>query len=155
MFHFYNPFPQSLETQVTRGQAEFIKALTLKRVVCLILGLFFLGIAAVGVVLPGVPTTGPLLAASFFLTKSCPVLENRLIRNRFFGRYLQYLGGDQPIPSNVRRNAILAMWLSITVSCYITFILGYEPWKILCILVGGVLGHICIRRFRLNPRSED
>lgn len=69
MFHFYNPFPSSLETQVTRGQAEFIKALTLTRIVYLILGLVFLGIAAVGVVLPGIPTTGPLLAASFFLAR--------------------------------------------------------------------------------------
>ncbi|MCP4887800.1 MAG: DUF454 domain-containing protein, partial [Planctomycetaceae bacterium] len=40
-----------------------------------LLGLLLVLLAAIGVVLPGIPTTGPLILASICLTKSSPRLE--------------------------------------------------------------------------------
>ena len=62
------------------------------------LGIFFVGLGALGVFLPGIPTVGPLLLASFFFTKSFPALEQRLIRNQFFARFLPYLDGSHEMP---------------------------------------------------------
>ncbi|MBX3416667.1 MAG: YbaN family protein [Pirellulaceae bacterium] len=104
------------------------------------LGLFFVGLGAIGVFLPGIPTTGPLLLASFLFTKSCPYLEQRLIRNRFFGRYLKYLDDREPMPMRAKIAAIVMMWVSIVVSCAI-FCLLPQPhyWSaIICIFLGGV-----------------
>lgn len=153
MFLYNNPFLQPADCSQADRHIEFIKAITLRRIVYLTLGLLFLGVAAVGVVTPGIPTTGPLLLASFLLTKSCPALEKRLIRNRFFGRYLMYLDGSQAIPPQTRRNAIVAMWGSISLSCLVSIIfMGKGSMFAACLLLAGVVGHFCILRFRL-PRN--
>ena len=65
-----------------------------KRYIHATIGFLFVIVAAIGAVLPGIPTVGPLMLASFFLLKSSPALEKRLVRNRFFGKYLAHLDGN-------------------------------------------------------------
>ncbi len=120
-----------------------------KRMLFLGLGILFLMLAIAGVLLPGVPTTGPLIAASFFLTKSCPRLEQRLIRNRFFARYMQYLDGRSVMTDQVRFKAIVAMWTSILISGMVVLLTaGAAPLFILGMVCGGSVGTICIWKFR-------
>ena len=47
-------------------------------------GVLAVGLAALGVVVPGLPTTVFLIAASYCFARSCPWLEERLLRNRPF-----------------------------------------------------------------------
>ena len=90
-----------------------------KRLTFALLGLAFVALGAVGVFLPGIPTVGPLLAASFFFTKSFPQLERRLIRNRFFKPYLKFVDGDVPMPLKAKLISMVLMWASILTSCSI------------------------------------
>lgn len=80
------------------------------------LGLACVGLAGVGVVVPGMPTTIFLIAASYLFTRSCPWLEEKLIRSRPFRPYLRYLDGDQPMPRRARISALVMMWTAVAMS---------------------------------------
>jgi uncharacterized membrane protein YbaN (DUF454 family) len=119
-----------------------------KRMLMAGLGIFFVAIAAVGVFLPGIPTVGPLLLASVFLTKSSPALERRLIRNRFFASYLHYLDGSKELSPQAKRASIGLMWLSISISYSVLYFTGKGPiWLLVILVVAGLVGTVFIWRF--------
>ncbi len=64
-------------------------------------GVTLVGIGAVGVFLPGLPTTIFLLGASWCFTRSCPWLEERLIRIPLFRPFLVYLDQGAQMPRKV------------------------------------------------------
>ena len=49
------------------------------------LGFLSLGIAVVGLVLPGIPTTGPVLLSAYLFSRSSERFDNWLIGHRVFG----------------------------------------------------------------------
>lgn len=51
----------------------------------MVLGWLWVAIAFVGIVLPILPTTGPILLAAFFFSKSSERFDHWLVTNRFFG----------------------------------------------------------------------
>ncbi|MCA9118131.1 MAG: YbaN family protein [Planctomycetaceae bacterium] len=70
-----------------------------RRAVCLLLAGFFFSLGALGVILPGLPTTPFLLLTSYFLARSSPRWHAALLRSRWFGPVLrdwQEQGGVRP-----------------------------------------------------------
>jgi uncharacterized protein len=121
----------------------------LKRYTHATIGLLFVVVAAVGAVLPGIPTVGPLMLASFFLLKSSPALEKRLVRNRFFAKYLAYIDGTTPMTNRMRISSILMMWLSISISATISMLTGdIKFWLIGILVIAGLIGTVFIWRYR-------
>ncbi|MDA7858449.1 YbaN family protein [Mariniblastus sp.] len=121
----------------------------LKRYTHATIGLLFVVVAAVGAVLPGIPTVGPLMLASFFLLKSSPALEKRLVRNRFFAKYLAYIDGTAPMTNRMRISSILMMWLSISISATISMLTGdIKFWLIGILVIAGLIGTVFIWRYR-------
>jgi len=121
----------------------------LKRYTHATIGLLFVIVAAVGAVLPGIPTVGPLMLASFFLLKSSPALEKRLVRNRFFAKYLAYIDGTTPMTNRMRISSILMMWLSISISAAVSMAAGnIKFWLIGILVTAGLIGTVFIWRYR-------
>jgi len=87
--------------------------------------LFFLFLAAVcfllacvGIVIPGLPTTPFLLLTSYFLVRSFPQLNSRLLKSRLFGPILidwQVHGG---IRNHVKVKAVSAVLLAVSLTMY-------------------------------------
>lgn len=122
----------------------------------LALGILFVGIAAIGVFLPGIPTVGPLILASVFLTKSSPRLERKLIRNRFFAAYLHYLDGTREMPLRMKLTSIGLMWISILISCFaLGALTGGSIWLPAVVVAAGLVGTVFIFRHgrRGSPNS--
>jgi uncharacterized membrane protein YbaN (DUF454 family) len=70
-----------------------------RRIVYLVLaGVFFL-LGAIGVILPGLPTTPFLLLTSYLLIRTSPGLNSRLLNSRWFGPVLR----DWQLKGGVRR----------------------------------------------------
>ena len=111
-------------------------------------GTAFVGIGAIGVVLPGVPTVGPLLLACWLYSKSCPHLEQKFIRTPFFAPFLRYLDGQQAMSWKARMVAIGGMWTSIGISSWGLTFAGSANWAVGLLLLLGLVGTVFIWRFR-------
>jgi hypothetical protein len=132
-----------------------------KRIVLALLGIVCVGLAFAGAVLPGLPTTIFLIAASYLFTRSCPWLEERLIRVRWFRPYLPYLDGSQPMPRRARWIALVAMWSAVSISLLVTAAADrLHPAFAATVVAAAAIGTWVILRFRREPaaaqvRSED
>jgi uncharacterized membrane protein YbaN (DUF454 family) len=121
---------------------------SLKRLTLLVSGLLLVVVAAAGVVLPGIPTAGPLILASICLTKSCPWLEQRLVRSRFFAPFHCYLDGSAQMPRKARWAAAIMMWIAILCSATVLSVSGTgSVWLVTAIVLSGVAGTFAIARY--------
>lgn len=112
-------------------------------------GLTSVFVAFVGVLLPGIPTTGPLLLASFLLAKGNPALQRQLLRCGLFRKYFEYLDGAVEMPMRARCWATAWMWISILISSGLLLSSGVGGWVLPAACVfAGVIGSVVIFRFR-------
>ena len=119
-------------------------------------GLLSVFVAFVGVFLPGIPTTGPLILASYLLAKGNPAMQRQLLRCGFFRKYFEYLEGDVEMPMRARCWAAFWMWTSILASSLFLLTSGAGGWPIVttCVLA-GVAGTVVIFRFRRPAKNGD
>lgn len=121
-------------------------------------GVVSVGFGALGAVVPGLPTTIFLIIASWCFAKSCPWLEERLLRNRLFAPYMVYVDGRAPMPRRARITALVLMWGAIATSLLWLRAADRLPlWVALAIAGAGVVGTVAIvtdvvhRRRRREP----
>ena len=79
-------------------------------------GILLTGLGIAGVVLPGVPTTFPLIVAVWCFSRSFPSLEQRLVRIPLFRPYLRYIEGAEPMPLRARLVTLAIMWTFVSLS---------------------------------------
>lgn len=92
-------------------------------------GVVCVGLGALGVFVPGLPTTVFLIVASYLFTRSCPWLEERLLHNRLFRPYLRYLEGEARMPLRAKVVTIAVMWAFVAVSAWLLAArFGERPW---------------------------
>jgi hypothetical protein len=119
------------------------------------LGVALVGIGAVGVFLPGLPTTIFLLGASWCFARSCPWLEERLIRVPLFRPFLGYLDSGAAMPRRTVVTTLVIMWIAITASV-VTVNLGAELRPVLggFIIALGVVGTLFVIRMGRRRQSR-
>lgn len=116
-------------------------------------GVVCVGLAALGVVVPGLPTTIFLILATYLFTRSCPWLEERLIRNRLFAPFLGYLDGSTPMPMKAKVVTMCIMWSFVTLSVVLLSRgLGAQNWVIFAPPAAAVVGTWFI--LRMGPSSH-
>jgi hypothetical protein len=86
------------------------------RALYLVLGLGFVGIGMIGVFLPLIPTTGPLLLAAFFFARSSDRLHAWLVGHPRFGRFISDFQSGRGIPVRTKVVAVAAMTAAFTYS---------------------------------------
>ncbi|MBX3386738.1 MAG: YbaN family protein [Phycisphaeraceae bacterium] len=109
-------------------------------------GVCCVGLAAVGVVLPGMPTTIFLIMATWCFARSCPWLTERLLHNRFFGPFLKYVQPGAAMPPKAKAVALTMMWTAIAISCWLLIARGVPAWVPVVIAAAGFAGTWCIAR---------
>lgn len=116
-------------------------------------GVLCVALGALGAVVPGFPTTIFLLIAAWCFAKSCPWLEQKLMRNRFFGPFLKYVDRTEPMPLRAKVYALGTMWTFIVFSSAL-FVLGYvgAAWIAIPIVAAGVIGTVFIVRWDRGVR---
>jgi uncharacterized membrane protein YbaN (DUF454 family) len=80
------------------------------------LGWCAVALAIVGVMVPGMPTTVFVLAASYCFSRSSPRFERWLRDNRWLGPPLQRLTVAGGLPRSAKRGALTAMWIAVLLS---------------------------------------
>lgn len=81
-------------------------------------GLFFV-LGAFGLILPGLPTTPFLLLTSFFLIRSHPGLNARLVRSRLFGPILLDWHTHRGVRRHVKFKTVALVLLVLALSLYL------------------------------------
>lgn len=88
------------------------------------LGCVCVGLGAVGAVVPGLPTTVFLIAASYLFARSSPRLDRRLRAHRWLGPYLRRFAETGGMPRRAKAAALGGMWAGIAASCAALATLG-------------------------------
>ena len=90
----------------------------LKKILWISLGILFVGLGAIGVVIPGLPTTPFLILAAACFIRSSQRLYDWLIQNKTFGPYLKDYREGKGIPKKAK---ILAVSMIIIFVSYSVF----------------------------------
>jgi len=81
-----------------------------KRLALACVGVVSTGLGALGTIVPGLPTTIFVIIAAWCFAKSCPWLEEALLRNRIFAPAMAIIDGTRPFSDFMRVLAAGAMW---------------------------------------------
>jgi uncharacterized membrane protein YbaN (DUF454 family) len=76
------------------------------------LGVVFLAIGMVGIALPLIPTTGPVLLAAFFFARSSDRFHDWLVNHPRFGPLIADFRAGRGIPGVTKAWALIAMVLA-------------------------------------------
>lgn len=99
-----------------------------------------LGAAALGVVLPLLPTTPFLLVAAWSASRHSPELERRLLSHPRFGPHLLAWRRERALSRHARLAALAALTVSLVVTLTMTIpLLVKVPVVLLLVVVGGYL----------------
>jgi uncharacterized membrane protein YbaN (DUF454 family) len=99
-------------------------------------------LALAGTIVPGLPTTVFVIAASYCFSRSSPRFERWLRDNRWLGPPLRRFGSTGGMPASAKRTALIAMWAGILVSCVA---LVSTHWPVALVTVAlGVVGTLSI-----------
>lgn len=104
-------------------------------------GVVSVGLGWIGVFVPGMPTTVFLIIASYCFARSCPWLEERLLRVPVFAPYLRALEAGGGLSPRAARQACASLWTSLTVSLTFLWAAGrLRPWLAAGIIAAGCVG---------------
>ncbi|MBX7200599.1 MAG: YbaN family protein [Rhodospirillaceae bacterium] len=106
-------------------------------------GVLALILGAIGVVLPGLPTTPFVLLAGACFVRASPRAHAWLLRNRTFGPLLREWEKHRSIPRHVRRIGLTTMALTALVSVW--YFAG-RPWLQAIVLAGLAIGTFTVLR---------
>jgi hypothetical protein len=114
-------------------------------------GVACVGLGALGAVLPGLPTTIFLIIASWCFARSCPWLEERLVRVPLFRPFLLHLERAEAMPLRAVLGILAVMWSAIGVST-IVLLAGSEPRPVVAmiVVVAGLVGSFFVVRLRVK-----
>lgn len=93
-------------------------------------------LGAIGIVVPGLPTTPFMLLAAWFYFRSSEKLHQKLINNKFLGKYICRYERNKAISVKTKLYSIALMWLMIGVS--VIFLIDSDLVRIIVITVGLV-----------------
>lgn len=119
--------------------------MNLRKYLFIVLGSISVALAALGVILPGLPAVPFLLLASFFFARSSKRLHDWLINNKIFGPILADFLDQKGIRLHIKIISIVLMWAMMMVS--VLFLIEKDIVKYVAI-GGAIVGTIAILRFK-------
>ncbi len=109
---------------------------------CLGGGIVCVALGAIGVVVPGMPTTVFVIAASYLFARSCPAFDRRLQDNRWFGPSLRAYRQTGGMPARAKVIAMMSMWSGIAVSWVVLH--NAPPAVRVVLIAAGITGTAAI-----------
>lgn len=108
-----------------------------RRASLVLAGMVCIGLAALGAILPGLPTTPFVLLAAACFAKSSPRLHAWLQANRWLGPLVRDWESHRSLPLKVKWLATTMMLTMVTLSAWH---LWTRPWLATLVVVAGLVG---------------
>ena len=108
------------------------------------LGWVFVGLAFVGVFIPILPTTGPVILAAFLFSKSSERFDHWLVSNRFFGSIVQDWRAGRGFTVRAKVVAVVAIIVSFTITS-LWVVNGFYVRAAFWILAAGIAAYVVSR----------
>ncbi len=115
------------------------------RIFFIVLGILSVILAALGVLLPGLPATPFLLLASYSFARSSKRMHDWLVNNKIFGPILSDFLDRKGIRLHIKIISILMMWGMMLVSVF--FLMENDVIKYVAI-GGALIGTFAVTRFK-------
>lgn len=133
-------------------EGEGVVANPLLRGIFAALGWLCVGLGAIGVVLPGWPTTVWLLVAAFFFARSSPRFYRWLLRHRVFGPIVRDIRAGLGLPA---RTKIFAISMIVLFAGGSAVYLGWQrPWLGAIVAIVGAIGILYLLRLPTRPSDR-
>lgn len=115
-------------------------------------GFLCVAVGVVGIFLPLIPTTGPMLLAAYFFSKSSPRLHRWLVTHPRFGRFISDFQQGRGIPLRGKIVATVSMTAAFayTISYRLPFL-----WLQILVAVIGVWAIWYVLHFPTAPRPNE
>jgi uncharacterized membrane protein YbaN (DUF454 family) len=124
-----------------------------RRVALAGLGVLAVVLGGIGVFVPGLPTTIFLIMASYCFARSCPWLEERLLRVPLFAPYMGFIDDGRPMSARARVISMTAMWTSVLLSLAWLRGSGRLSTALAATIIGVAgFGTVAVLRFRRERR---
>ncbi len=120
------------------------------RALLIVAGTISLVFAAIGIVLPLLPTTPLLLLAVACYCRSSERLYTWLISNKWFGEYIRNYREGKGIPLKTKIVAVTVLWITISIS--VVFLL---PVLILQVLLLAIAIVVSVHILRLPTHRKE
>lgn len=131
-----DPLPTSLPPEPV-GRPTLVR-----RIVWIPVGLVCVGIGSIGVVVPGLPSTGFFVLAAAAFARSSPRLEAWLLDLPGVGPLVRDYRAGLGMPRRAKVTAIVMMLTAVTISAVVV-----DPvWLKVVILAAGVVGTVVVLR---------
>jgi len=124
-----------------------------KNVVLTVVGFIFLGLGAVGIVIPVLPTTPFMLLAAGCFSASNKRVLGWLERNRFFGPYIENYRTKQGISLMHKAASLAFLWTGLIISMVI--VRKTAVFVVLSIVGIGVTIHLLMIKTKAEPGEND
>ncbi len=93
----------------------------IKKIILIFAGTLSLGIAALGVILPLLPTTPFLLITSLCYIRSSERLYCKITKSRFFKKYMQNIIVNKTLPLKLKIGLVLFVWVLMLLLFFFVF----------------------------------
>ena len=153
----YDPLVDERATDRPAGPGEAPDSLTGKRrsrpvrAIFVVLGTVFVAIAAVGLVVPVLPTTPFVLLAAACYLRASSTLHDRLLRSRTFGATIAAWQDHRAIPPRAKAIAIAMVIATFAIS--IIFVVEHLPIQLGLAVLGVILVAWLARRPSWSPAA--
>tara|TARA_Y100001936_G_scaffold171892_1_gene168241 strand:- start:221 stop:643 length:423 start_codon:yes stop_codon:yes gene_type:complete len=104
------------------------------RIILICLGSIFVGIGAIGVLVPGLPTTPFMILAAACYIRSSDKLYNWLIKNKIFGKHIKNIREGKGIPIKIKFFALSMKIIFVTLA-----IIPFSPISVPSVLLKVII----------------
>jgi len=126
-------------------------SVNLLKLLYITLGTLSLGIALVGLVVPGLPATPFLLLTAALYMRGSKRLHDWLVNNKLLGPYIRNFQQNRSVPLFIKIYATLLMWMMVFISCY--FFLDH-PIAEFVVIASALLGSTILIFFIKTSRGK-
>lgn len=137
---------------VERAPTDGVVANPVLRGTLAALGWVCVGLGAIGVVLPGWPTTVWLLVAAFFFARSSPRFYAWLLRHRLFGPLVRDIRAGLGLP--LRAKAFVVAMIVLFAGSSAVLLALSRPWIGATVAAVGLIGIVYVVRMPTRPPAD-